>query len=163
MAAFEYKYRINGIVKAPAEVTGEVCQNIINEEGTVTPKKLVDVSRPKDAPLHDEFEWNDDVAAEKYREEQARQIIKNIVIIEVSDDVDEPKEVKCWVNSDRAFVPTDTRQHEYVTIDTALNNADWRNNLIESAKRDMLSFIHKYKRLGELNKIIADMNEFLGA
>ena len=143
MAAFEYKYRINGIVKAPAEVTGEVCQNIINEEGTVTPKKLVDVSRPKDAPLHDEFEWNDDVAAEKYREEQARQIIKNIVIID--------------------FVPTDTRQHEYVTIDTALNNADWRNNLIESAKRDMLSFIHKYKRLGELNKIIADMNEFLGA
>lgn len=161
--AFEYKYRINGIVKAPAEVTGMVCKSLIDEDGAVTPERLVEVSKPKDAPLHNEFEWNNTIAAQKYREEQARQIIKNIVIIEVSEDIEEPKEVKCWVNSDRAFVPTDERLHKYVTIDTALSTETWRNNLLKTARKDMTSFIAKYRRLTELSKIIDDMNSFLGA
>ncbi|MBP5423884.1 MAG: hypothetical protein J6Y78_15715 [Paludibacteraceae bacterium] len=163
MAAFEYKYRVNGLVKAPAEITGKVCKDLIDSDGAVTPARLVEVSKPKDAPLHGEFEWNNTIAAQKYREEQARQIIKNIVIIEVAEEDEEPKQVKCWVNSDRAFVPTDERLHKYVTIDTALSNESWKDNLLKTAKRDMTSFIVKYKRLTELSKIIEDMNDFLGA
>lgn len=161
MPAFEYKYRVKGLIKAPPEVAGKVCDEIIKEDGVVTPERLVDVSRPETAPLHNEFEWNNDVAAEKYRNEQARQIIKNIVRIEIEDE--EPTKVKCWVNSDRAFVPTDERQHHYVTIDTALSNQNWRENLIEAAKRDMRAFIVKYKRLNELEPILNDMTNFLGA
>ena len=163
MAAYEYKYRIKGLVKAPPEVTGKVCQDIISKEGVVTPARLVAVSEPKDAPLHGEFEWADDIAAQKYREEQARQIIKNIVIVEVSEGITEHEPIKCWVNSDRAFVPTDERTHRYVPLDTALNNINWRDNLIEMAKKDMIAFMHKYSRLNELSKIIDDMNDFLNA
>ena len=163
MSAFEYKYRISGLQKTPAEVTGAVCKDLIDKEGAVTPQRLVEISKPKDAPLHDEFEWNNTIAAQKYREEQARQIIKNIVIIEVSEETEEPKQIKCWVNSDRAFVPTDEKLHKYVTIDTALNNIGWRDNLIKAAKKDMSAFIHKYRRLTELSEIIDKMNDFLGA
>lgn len=161
--AFEYKYRVNGLVKVPAEVTGRVCKDLIDKDGSVTPERLVEVSKPKNAPLHNEFEWNDTTAAQKYREEQARQIIKNIVIIEIPEDTDELKQVKCWVNSDRAFVPTDERLHKYVTIDTALSTESWKDNLLKAARRDMISFITKYRRLTELNKVIEDMKNFLGA
>ena len=161
MPAFTYKYRINGLVKAPPEVTGAVCKKLIDEEGAVTPERLVEVSKPKNAPLHNEFEWNNDKAAKKYREEQARQIIKNIVIIKVEETVTEPKKIKCWVNSDRAFVPTDEKLHRYVTLETALNDISWRDNLLEAARRDMNSFITKYRRLTELGKIIDEMNSFL--
>ena len=159
--AFEYKYRVNGLVKAPAEVTGKICKDLIDKNGSVTPEKLVEVSKPEEAPLHNEFEWDNTVAAQKYREEQARQIIKNIVIIEVPEETEEPKQVRCWVNSDRAFVSTDERLHKYVTIDTALSTEDWKNNLLKAAQKDMASFITKYKRLTELSKIIEDMNDFL--
>ena len=161
MPAFEYKYRINGLQKVSAEVTGAVCKDLIDKEGAVTPQRLVEVSKPKDAPLHDEFEWNNTIAAQKYREEQARQIIKNIVIIEVKEEEAQPKAVKCWVNSDRAFVPTDEGAHRYVTINAALNDTSWRDNLLKAARRDMLSFIAKYKRLTELGKIISDITDFL--
>ena len=163
MAAFEYRYRIKGLIKAPPEITGKVCQDIIDKEGAVTPERLVDASKPEDAPLHNEFEWDDNVAAQKFREEQARQIIKNVVVVKVSDETEEPKQIKCWVNSDRAFVPTDERIHKYVALDTALNNINWRDNLIDTAKKDMYAFINKYRRLDELSKIIDDMVDFLGA
>lgn len=161
--AFTYKYRIDGLIKTPAAVAGKVCQDIIDKEGAVTPKKLVDVSRPKEAPLHNEFEWNNKIAAEKFREEQARQIIKNIVAIEITEEASEPERIVCWKNCDRAFVPTDERIHKYVTIETALANNDWRENLLRAARKDMIAFVTKYKRLTELGPIIKGMEDFLGA
>ena len=163
MAAFQYKYRVNGLIKAPPEVTGKICQGLIDSDGAVTPKRLVEVSKPKNAPLHNEFEWNNTIAAQKYREEQARQIIKNVVILKVEESEEEPKEIKCWVNSDRAFVATNEGTSRYVTIDSALSDISWRENLLNAARRDMESFINKYKRLGELSSVIDEMNNFLDA
>ena len=66
MAAFEckYSYRVPGLQKAPAEVTGRVFEELANSEGGLSPRTLVDASRDENAPLHNEFEWRDDVAAE---------------------------------------------------------------------------------------------------
>lgn len=162
MAIF-YKYRVDGIVKAPAEVAGAVCKKIIDEDGAVTPEKLVDVSRPEDAPLHNEFEWNDAFAAEKYRCEQARQIIKNVVIIETSsEEVRETKSAFVY-NSDRAFVSNGECKHEYVTLKDALSNNRWRDNLLMDARKDMLAFKSKYYRLTELANVFKSIDDFLSA
>lgn len=158
--AFTYKYRVPGIVKAPVEVTGKVCQDIIDNDGAVTPKRLVDVSRPEDAPLHNEFEWDDDIAAEKFREEQARQIIKNVIIIDSS--INEERTLKAEV-ADRAYVPTDEKLHRYINIHTALSNDAWRENLLKQARKDMYAFRTKYFRLVELSDIIKDIDDFLDA
>ena len=66
MAAFEcrYSYRVPGLQKAPAEVTGRVFEALANSESGLSPRTLVDASRDVNAPLHNEFEWRDDVAAE---------------------------------------------------------------------------------------------------
>lgn len=167
MAAFTYRYRFPGIIKTPVEIAGKVCHDIIEEEGAVTPKRLVDVSRPDDAPLHNEFEWNDDVAAEKFREEQARMIIKNIIIVDSSADEERSIE-KTEVNvnkfeGSRAFVPTDEKVHKYIDLSTALSNEAWRENLINQARKDMLAFRTKYYRLVELKPIIKEIDDYLGA
>ena len=66
-------------LKTPPQIVGEVCLEL-EKEGRLTAKNLVDVSRDKDAPLHNEFEWSDDIAAEKYREVQAGYIIRSVEI-----------------------------------------------------------------------------------
>lgn len=66
-------------LKTNPQIVGEVCQSV-EKDGKVTPKDLVDASRPKDAPLHNEFEWNDKIASEKYREVQAGYIIRSVAI-----------------------------------------------------------------------------------
>ena len=41
---------------------------------------IVDASRPDSAPLHPEFEWNDEIAGEEFRKEQARRLVRAVVI-----------------------------------------------------------------------------------
>lgn len=48
--------------------------------GTLTPEVVVDAAREPDHPLHSRFEWDDSVAAEKYRRDQAHQIIQKAKI-----------------------------------------------------------------------------------
>ena len=160
-----YKYRQN-FIKTPVEITGKVIDDLIEQDGVAKPERLVEVSRPEDAPLHNEFEWNDDVAAEKWRCEQARQIIKNVIIIKTDSEKeremkDEQKHIV--VEGTRAFVSTGENKHEYVHIDTALANENWKTHLLESAKKDMISFRTKYIKLLEVSNVIDAIDDFLSA
>lgn len=167
--AYEYHYKVKGINKVSAEVAGAVCQQLHETKEGLTPQGLVDVSRPVDAPMHNEFEWDDSIAGEKYRVEQAKHVIRNLVI--VKSDINKEREVKLDVQpeipeeevQDRAFQSTYERKNLYVPLMDALTNETWRANLLEAAKRDTRCFIAKYRRLDELAKIIDDMNDFLGA
>ena len=62
--------------KIPKEVRQQVLADLNKKYGGVQPSRLVDVSRPKNAPLHDAFEWDDKKAAEEHRLSQARRIIR---------------------------------------------------------------------------------------
>jgi hypothetical protein len=69
-------------------------------EGIVTPQAVVDASRPENAPLHREFEWRDDVAAERFRQEQARKMIGALMVV-----LTDPRDVSVSVEPTRVFIP----------------------------------------------------------
>ena len=155
MAAYKYSYGgMDKLFKNSAEIAGEVCQKLSESKTGLTAKSLVDASRDENAPLHNEFEWNDNIAAEKYREEQAASIIRHLIIIRT--DTEEIKAGK-----DRSFVFSGERKTGYVPLSKALSNDTWRANLLKAARADMLTFIVKYNRLSELAGIIDKMKGFL--
>lgn len=149
--AFTYKYKFDGLHKVSAEVAGRICQELTETKEGLTPQKLVDVSRDVNHPLHGEFEWDDSVAAEAYRIVQAKQLIRDITI--VKDEAEK--------KNDRGFVITPGQNHVYVPLHDALNNEVWKDNLLNAAKRDMIAFIAKYRRLKELVNIIEPMETLL--
>jgi len=51
----------------------------LNHDGVLTPDDVVKDARRDSSPLHDQFEWDDTVAAGKYRIEQARELIRTVV------------------------------------------------------------------------------------
>ena len=53
-----YKWKDAARIKSDAQTAGEICEKL-EKNGGLTAKRLVDESRPEDAPLHKEFEWND--------------------------------------------------------------------------------------------------------
>lgn len=64
----EIKWRIEGIFKANAAK----CLDEIGRDTEITPEQVLEKARDEQSELHKCFEWNDSIAAEKYRLQQAR-------------------------------------------------------------------------------------------
>lgn len=119
-----------------AETVAMSLEEIRSKHGVLTPQAVLTEARNKDHILHDQFDWNDRTASEKYRIIQARSII-NCVIMVLNED--EPVQV-------RAFMKTSTL-HEYKPAQDVLTNKDDMEFVLQQAKSEMNSFIRKYKAL----------------
>lgn len=151
MAAYEYK--VPGLYKVDAQVAGEICEELQNSPQGLTPETLLEVSSDKSCPLHNEFEWRDDVAAQKYRLQQAADLIRAITVVIETDNADTQKE--------RAFVVKPGGESAYVSLKNAISNDVWRENLMKQAKDELRWFQGKYRRLEELAGVNAEIDKFL--
>ena len=98
----------------------------------------------------DEFEWDDAVAGELYREGQARVLICNIVKVPTETVHSEPI---------RAFVKVNKAQSNgtYHNIQTVMEDDYLKAQLFMAAQRDMDAFIRKYHNLAKLAGVINAM------
>ncbi len=145
---FNYKPRAQ--IKADPQVVGGICQEL-ESSGGLSAKRLVDVSREENAPLHKEFEWDDSVAAELHRESQASYIIRNLIVEPI-------KECKAPI---RAFVNVDRGSRLYTSMDVVVNTPSMMETLMEQAKKDLIAFKSKYETLPELKKMFEVADEFI--
>lgn len=136
-------------LKSNPQIVGEVCHQL-EQDGRLTPKDLVNASRDKNAPLHNEFEWRDGVAAEKYREVQAGYIIRSVAvsITEISSEITtlnlnitESKEEIA------RFYHAVERNGEFDNIMNIAVNDDKTSKLLKLCKKDALAFKEKYNVL----------------
>lgn len=135
-------------IKLPvdAETTARELHRIAESNGGVLdPQAVVNASRDEQAVLHGLFEWDDTIAAEKYRVVQAKFIIRNVTV----EEVGEPEI--------RAFSSVGRR--EYVPTRTALAQADMRKIVLQNALDDIQAFQAKYRALTQVAGIIAVMDE----
>lgn len=143
-----YQYKFGARCPVPAQVAGEECARL-EAQGRLTPHDLVEESRPEDAPLHKAFEWNDAIAAERYRETQAGYIIRSVEV--VMEEASEPV---------RAFVSVvEESQRSYQSIEVVMRDANSREALLESARRELAAFQRKYESLTELADVFEAIKE----
>lgn len=75
-------WKFNNLYKADAEKVSKEIESIPN----ATPSSILEFARNENSELHKCFEWDDTVAAEKYRLQQARNIAKgNLVPIKFTE------------------------------------------------------------------------------
>lgn len=84
----KFAFRQGARYGVDAQVVGAELARIQQQNGVTTPQAVVEAGRPDDAPLHPVFEWRDEVAAESYRQWQARKLIKSVTVIEQRDGKD---------------------------------------------------------------------------
>lgn len=136
-----YQFRKGFAHKVSADVAGSVCEEL-EKEGRLTADELVDVSRPEEAPLHNEFEWDDSIAGENWRKQQARCLINSLIVISPETN----KEVRKFFN----IVSSDRK---YESIDVIMKSVDKRDALLRDAMRELSAFRKKYAHLNELSKV----------
>lgn len=143
---FEFKQASR--IKANAQAAGELCLSL-QQTGGLTPKRLLDANRDESAPLHNEFEWNDAIAAESYREQQASYIIRQLVV-KTDDAAGQPV---------RAFVSITSEERGYQSLEVVLKTPSLREQMLKNAKSEMLAFIAKYNTLEELANVFKAMEQ----
>lgn len=136
----------------------EVAKQVMDElaaEGRLSPAELVEVSRPKDAPLHqDFFSLSDREAAQKFREYRARVMIGSIVITQDTDEKEVPV---------RAYFNIEYGKQEYLPTAIIMSDEAKAARLLEIAKKEMISFKAKYAALTELAGVMRAMDAVLEA
>ena len=147
-----YKYKFPNLFPVDANIAGEELASIYNEKGRCDPSDVVERSRPTDAPLHACFEWDDTVAAEKYREHQAGEIIRAIVTV-----TEEPNAPEATVET-RAFVHVEKTYHP---ISVVVQDEDKYAELMRNAMNDMVSFKKRYSQISKLKSVMDEMDKVL--
>lgn len=139
-----YQWKTGSRHKVSAAVAAEVMDQLAEEE-RLNPTELVEVSRPDDAPLHSEFEWDDSVAAEKWREEQAGAMIRHLVVRIEANEQEYPT---------RQYFMVQREANTYEPIHVILKDEDKTAMLLDQAKRELQAFKAKYAGLKELAEVI---------
>ena len=138
--------------KAKAEVAKGVMDQLA-AEGRLNPAELVRVSRPKDAPLHQDFyAISDKDAAQKYREDLAGKMIRSIII--TPDEEESSQNV-------RAFFNIEYGKHEYLQTEIIFSDEARKGRLLDIAKRELLAFKSKYQTLTELAGVMNAIDEVM--
>lgn len=137
-----YQWKMSGLHKVSAQTAGEVCEQL-DAEGRLTAEALVEASRPEDAPLHKEFEWNDSVAAEEWRKQQARMIINALVVCAAPSA--EPV---------RAYFKVSAAP-KYESLQAIVTTPDKYSQLLKQALGELAAFQRKYRSLKELDPVFA--------
>ena len=130
-----YQWRAGYYHKTDPAVAAEV-MNGLAEKGELDAEHLVEVSRPEEAPLHQEFEWDDTIAATHWRKHQGRNLIGDLIIVpEIENNEENP--------SVRAFFKVSTMDH-YENTMTLIRSQSGRDSLRDQARKELLSYRMKY-------------------
>jgi len=140
---------------ADAQMVGSVLEDLGSAtDGCLTPQQVVDHARNRDSPLHSLFEWDDSVAAEAYRREQAGAMMRAIQI-HYEVELERFEVVRALQNVTRDSVRV------YVPTIRALQDDDLRRQIIDGAFRELEGWTFRYRQYRELSKIIAEVERLL--
>lgn len=126
----------------------KVAEEIMAIGDEVTPEEVVNEARNPDSELHKCFEWNNDIAAEQWRKQQARKLFYHLIIQRKEDETKEQKQTPV-----RFFYNNDGKS--YKTADVVFTKEDEYQKLLQSALSELQAFKKKYYMLQELSDILA--------
>ena len=156
-----YEYSWNGPNRSvEAWKVAEHLQKLEQENGGVTREAFLESARDENSEMHKLFEWDDTVAAEKYRLEQANKIIHSIQVTVVEEEEKPPVKLNLFT------MPGYTEKKvgdtgRYINVMTATAKPDTRALILEDARKNAKWFMNKYQSITELAEVISAIENFL--
>jgi hypothetical protein len=127
----------------------QVLRDMYEARGRLDPKDVVDEARDPQSPLHKSFTWNNDEAAEQWRLQQARQLIRSIKIERV-ENTQETRTVRFV----RQYVH-DPGQDGYLATEDVAKLPDVRERVLDEMRRDLTRLQSKWDLYKETFETLA--------
>lgn len=144
-----------GLNKKTAIVVGRELLAIQKSQGVIKPETVVKSASNPQSPLHRFFNWDNDDAAQKYREWQARQLIGAVHVIVVGDE--SKPAVRAFVN----VRPVDGDEMElpeqgYVSTASIVGRKPYEDQVVQFAHEQLLRWRQKF---GEIEAFFGIVHE----
>jgi hypothetical protein len=119
----------------PSQLETELLQIREENGGILTAAAIISAAAAQDHPLHGRFEWRDDIAARRYRLQQARHLVR-VVREQYIDKRGEPRQIRVFHSvplagspTGRAYVPLEEiKRNEMMSAQVKRQmEVDWRN------------------------------------
>lgn len=130
------------------EDAARILYHIEKRDGGVRPAAVLRAAKADSSPIHPWFEWDDRTAAGRWREEQARHLIRSVVVRTIP-----PETERSAVVTTRAFVVVhagSNGQCSYQSVERAMSDPVSRSQVLDRAYRELESFRARYRGLEEL-------------
>lgn len=116
-------------------------------KGEITPQDVLDDAKNPNSPLHSFFEWSDSEAAQQYRLQQARGLIRAVVAVYTSDDAPAQRQ-KAYVHI------ADNQAPHYRETTHALSQKKTRELVLKRAWQELQQWKARYKDLAEFARLV---------
>ena len=124
-------------------------------DGVLKPVDVVDAARPVGHPLHPCFTWDNELAAEKHRQNEARAIIRSIRVIDHAKPDTEPAPVYLHVQAD------EPRAQRYLPTVQVMADEELRGRVLEEARVQLNALRKRFAHLQELAAVVKAVDDFL--
>lgn len=152
-----YGWRPGSRVSLDAQKAGEALARVEKaHNGLLEPEMVVEAARKESSPLHPHFQWDDALAADEFRKDQARDLIRSITI-DISRSNLEPKPIRAFVNVEIGG------QSGYASTTTAMSSPELRKQVIRKAWDELEAWRQRHAELTELGRIFSAIDEARGA
>ena len=159
-ARIKLKYEVRKMeYKTTGKITEERIAEVlrIKEKNGLTAWNLLNEARKKRNPLHDLFDWDDTIAAKKWRLQQARVFINEIMVVVDSEEYYAFENVKIVVDK----TEPDNSTRAYMTRDDILGHEELRQQVLDAAHEQLLYWREKYTQYNfvELRNVMTEIDK----
>ena len=126
--------------------------------GDISPEALVEAARKARSPLHGGFEWDDTAAAHAHRLEQARVMIRSLVVVYA----DAPRaQSRVYEVVHRPAEGQERPRRFYSSSEEVLADPEARARLLSDVLRQLVALRSRYKQLQELAVVWREVDRAL--
>jgi hypothetical protein len=124
-----------------------------SQGGNLTPQDIVSHAKSSTSPLHDFFEWDDTIAAQAWRLQQASYMMRSIhVVIKINERKETTRFL--WNVRESPADADDKPARVYVSINRVLAEEELREQVIEEALHQLTSWRARYKQYQEFRGVV---------
>ena len=141
-------------VKLSPEVYGAAMKRVANRNGgDLTDVAMVDEARPDISDIHNAFEWDDSIASEKYRIEQAAWYRRHIIVIVAKEGNDKTIHSNKFSRIAYVSVKNDSGERVHRDAVQVMTAEDTRLQAIDDCMRLLMSIRKRFAHLSDIASI----------
>jgi hypothetical protein len=143
--------------KKQVVVASKVLDQLIARHGHIKPAHVVSAARPSSSPIHNLFTWDNTKAAAKWREEEARSLIRSIRVVRDDLPIEDQPITRRYLNVVASEDEGDFQGDAYLNIEDVMRDEAYSQQVLQAALDGLQQWKAKHDGLKEFFGIYAEI------